>query len=122
MCGHQVRSYGPSMTSHDRSTPPTSDSPSAGHAHCSRYEIRIDGHLDRRWAAWFDGMDLVTNDDGTSVLRGPVVDQSALHGLLDRLRDMGVPLRSLTELEPAAPEVPDLPEQPSPHNPSGATS
>jgi hypothetical protein len=96
------------------------------------YEIRVAGHLGSRWAAWFDGMDLTADDDGTSVLRGPVVDQSALHGLLDRLRDLGIPLRSLTELEPGAAEsgaprspgaaTPDLPHEAAPHNPSGATS
>ena len=78
------------------------------------YEIRVSGHLGSRWAAWFDGLSLTTEDDGSTVLRGPVVDQAALHGLLLKLRDIGIPLVSLNEL-------PDLPNQPT-HNPPGATS
>jgi hypothetical protein len=88
-----------------------------------RYEIRVHGHLGSRWVSWFDGLELTTEDDGTTVLRGPVVDQSALHGLLQKLRDLGIPLVSLAELPSAPrPEGPDAPNQPSHHNPSGATS
>ena len=57
-----------------------------------RYEIRVKGHLDTRWAAWFDGLALSHGSDGTTVLRGPVVDQAALHGLLGKVRDLGLPL------------------------------
>ena len=64
-----------------------------------RYEIRIKGHLDRRWSAWFDGMDLTTGSDGTTTIHGPVVDQAALHGLLQKLRDTGLPLISVTQLD-----------------------
>lgn len=63
------------------------------------YEIRVDGHLETRWAAWFDGHTLVREDDGTTVVRGDVDDQAALHGLLQRLRDIGIPLISLTPVE-----------------------
>ena len=66
------------------------------------YEIRLQGHLEPRWATWFDGMTLTTEPDGSTALRGPVVDQSALHGILARLRDLGVPLISLTQI-PAIP-------------------
>ena len=66
------------------------------------YEIRIDGHLGTRWAAWFDGLSITTEDDGTTVLRGSVVDQAALHGLLQKLRDVGIPLISLTPVEAPA--------------------
>jgi hypothetical protein len=52
-----------------------------------QYEIRVAGHLSSRWEAWFDGLTLARVDDGTTVLRGPIVDQSALHGVLQRLRD-----------------------------------
>ena len=62
------------------------------------YEIRLQGHLEPRWATWFDGMTLTTEPDGSTALRGPVVDQSALHGVLARLRDLGVPLISLTRI------------------------
>jgi hypothetical protein len=64
------------------------------------YEIRVQGRLDQRWAAWFDGLDLSRTDDGTTVLRGPVVDQTALHGLLHKLRDLGIPLLSVTRTNP----------------------
>ena len=56
------------------------------------YEIRLEGHLDARWAAWFDGLSLTQESDGTTVLRGSIVDQAALHGLLGKVRDLGVPL------------------------------
>ena len=59
------------------------------------YEIRLDGHLDERWTPWFDGMTVGTEPGGVTVLRGPVPDQAALHGLLARLRDLGVPLISV---------------------------
>ena len=70
-----------------------------GHEHGpGRYEIRIKGHLDARWAAWFDGLALAHGSDGTTVLDGPVADQAALHGLLQKIRDLGLPLISVTAL------------------------
>lgn len=66
----------------------------------SEYEIRVKGHLDPRWAASFDGMILTGHVDGTTVIHGPVLDQAALHGLLQRLRDVGVPLISVAQIEP----------------------
>lgn len=63
-------------------------------------EIRVSGHLGSRWTAWFDGMTLTPDDDGTSVISGVVVDQAALHGLLQTLRDLGITLISLTPLAP----------------------
>ena len=62
----------------------------AGH-----YEIRLQGHLDARWVAWFDGLALTREGDGTTLIRGPVVDQAALHGLLQKVRDVGLPLVSV---------------------------
>ena len=59
------------------------------------YEIRIQGRLGPRWAAWFEGFCLTNEDDGTTVIRGAVADQAALHGLLQRVRDVGLPLLSL---------------------------
>jgi hypothetical protein len=56
------------------------------------YEIRFQGRLDPQWAPWFDGFTLDPQADGVTVLRGRVVDQAALHGLLARLRDLGLPL------------------------------
>jgi len=70
-----------------------------------RYEIRVEGHLAARWAAWFDGMSLAPQDDGSTVLHGTVADQAALHGLLRKLNDIGLPLVSLTRAatdQPAA--------------------
>ena len=70
------------------------------------YEIRVKGHLDSRWGRWFDGMGLTRESDGTTLIHGPVVDQAALHGLLQRIRDTGLPLVSVTQVEPDQPEVP----------------
>jgi hypothetical protein len=64
-----------------------------------RYEIRIEGHLDTRWATWFDGLSLSLESDGTTILRGPIADQAALHGLLQRVRDIGMPLLSVIHVE-----------------------
>ena len=66
----------------------------------SRYEIRLRGHLDPRWAAQFEGLSLTLEPDGTTVLVGEVVDQAALHGLLRRVRDLGLPLVSVLDVEP----------------------
>jgi hypothetical protein len=63
------------------------------------YEIRLQGQLDARWAARFDGMSL-TVGDGQTILSGPVVDQAALHGVLQQLRDLGLPLVSVRQVEP----------------------
>ena len=63
-----------------------------------QYEIRLAGHLADRWAAWFDGMSITHEDDGTTVLQGLVVDQAALHGLLQKVRDLGLPLVSVTQV------------------------
>jgi hypothetical protein len=72
-----------------------------------RYEIRLKGHLDTRWADWFDGLTLTTCSDGTTTIRGFVVDQSALHGLLQRVRDMGLPLISVAQVEPDSHDSPE---------------
>ena len=72
----------------------------------ARYEIRVKGHLDRaRWSRWFDGMEVTLEPDGTTVLAGPVVDQSALHGLLGKVRGrVVVPRQRSTGLvDPGAP-------------------
>ena len=69
----------------------------AGGREARRYEIRIKGHLDTRWASWFEGMSLTHAPDGTTTLDGIVADQAALHGLLQKLRDIGVPLISIND-------------------------
>jgi hypothetical protein len=68
------------------------------------YEIRLQGHLDSRWAAWFDGLSLTNSSDGITIICGPVADQSALHGLLQKVRDLGLPLVSVTQVQPDQPE------------------
>ena len=64
------------------------------------YEIRIKGHLDDKWTAWFEGLTLTREDNGETLLTGPVVDQAALHGLLRKVRDLGMPLLSVTRVRP----------------------
>jgi len=71
-----------------------------------RYEIRLKGHLDSRWAAWFDGLSLTNETDGSTIIYGPVADQSALYGLLQKVRDLGLPLVSVTQVEPGQPDAP----------------
>jgi hypothetical protein len=69
------------------------------------YEIRLVGHLDARWSAWFDGLSVTHERDGTSVIHYPAADQAALHGLLRKVRDLGLMLVSVNHVEPDAPEV-----------------
>ena len=71
------------------------------------YEIRLQGHLDRRWATWFDGLNLTVEPDGTTLISGHVADQAALHGLLDKVRDLGLPLISVTRQPQAGTPYPD---------------
>jgi hypothetical protein len=63
------------------------------------YQIRIKGHLGRQWEDWFGGLAITLEDNGNTLLTGPVIDQSALHGLLNKLRDLGLPLVSVSPLE-----------------------
>ena len=63
------------------------------------YEIRLKGHLDDRWAEWFEGLTITLEENGDTLLTGPVVDQAALHGLLKKVRDLGMPLVSVSPVE-----------------------
>jgi hypothetical protein len=66
----------------------------------ARYELRLKGHLDARWANRFEGLSFTHASDGTTILSGPVVDQAALHGVLRTVRDLGLPLLSVRHVGP----------------------
>ena len=72
------------------------------------YQIRIKGHLGSQWADWFDGLTITLQDDAETLLTGLVVDQASLHGLLKKLRDLGIPLLSVNKLEPGHLDVLDI--------------
>jgi hypothetical protein len=80
--------------------------PADGEPEAGRYEIRLKGHLDARWVTWFDGLGLTHEGDGTTVIHGPVPDQAALHGLLSRVRDLGLPLVSVRRVGPVGSDQP----------------
>ena len=69
------------------------------------YQIRIKGHLGREWTDWFGGLTIRRRDNGETLLTGPVVDQAALHGLLRKVRDLGVPLLSVSRVKPGEAEA-----------------
>ena len=64
------------------------------------YQIRIKGHLGPEWADWFEGLTITLEDNGDTLLTGPVIDQAALHGVLKKVRDLGMPLVSVSPVEP----------------------
>jgi hypothetical protein len=72
------------------------------------YEIRIKGHLERRWANWFEGLTITLEDNGVTLLTGLVADQAALHGWLKKVRDLGMPLLSVNCRKPDQAETPDV--------------
>ena len=72
------------------------------------YQIRIKGQLGRQWTDWFEGLTLTALDNGETLLTGPVVDQAALHGLLRKVRDLGVPLLSVSCVKPGEAEASDV--------------
>ena len=71
------------------------------------YEVRIKGHLDDRWANWFEGLSFTHESDGTTILCGPVHDQAELHGLLKKVRDLGIPLLSVMRIKPGQADTSD---------------
>jgi hypothetical protein len=79
--------------------------PHAGSSQPRAYQIRIAGQLDSRWADWFEGL-TISLDGGDTLISGPVVDQAALHGLLKKVRDLAMPLVSVSPVEPGTPTTP----------------
>ena len=77
---------------------PATHDPTRPHEDRERYEIRVEGRLDDRWAEWVDGLTFTYEADRTTRLTGPLADQSALHGVLNRMRDLGVPIISVRRL------------------------
>lgn len=63
------------------------------------YQIRLKGHLDSQWTDWFEGLTITLEEDGDTLLTGPVIDQSALYGLLKKVRDLGMPLVSVGRVQ-----------------------
>jgi hypothetical protein len=78
---------------------PTKLNAKADPGHAPVYQIRLKGHLDLEWADWFGDLTISLEEDGDTLLVGPVADQAALHGLLRKVRDLGVPLLSVTRVE-----------------------
>jgi hypothetical protein len=72
------------------------------------YQIRIKGHLGRQWTDWFGGLTITALDNGETLLTGPVVDQAALHGVLRKVRDVGMPLLSVVSVRPGQAEASDV--------------
>jgi len=71
------------------------------HERLEVYQITVLGHLDSEWSDWFDGLTITLVDNGETILTGPIVDQAALHGVLIKIRDLGLPLHSLTRTKTA---------------------
>jgi hypothetical protein len=94
MSAHHIRSYVAGMST---TSGRPADQP-------GWYQIHLTGHLAARWAARFEGMTLTVQPDGTTLIEGLVVDQAALHGLLRTLRDIGLPLLSVTQVDPTPPQ------------------
>ena len=93
----------PAMIGRDRHEPMSQElDPHVDSGQPTVYQIRITGQLDSRWADWFEGMTITLDGDDT-LITGPVVDQAALHGLLKRVRDLGMPLVSVSPVEPGSP-------------------
>ena len=73
--------------------------PTTNPSHPVVYQIRIKGHLGREWTDWFEGLTITLEEDGDTLLTGPVIDQAALHGLLKKVRDLGLTLISINQVQ-----------------------
>ena len=72
------------------------------------YQIRLKGHLSPQWRGWFEGLTITLEEDGNSLLTGGVIDQAALHGILKRVRDLGMPLLSVNSVEPGSQDTSEI--------------
>jgi hypothetical protein len=72
------------------------------------YQIRLKGHLGSQWTGWFEGLNITLENDGNTLLTGPVADQAALHGLLKKVRDLGMPLVSVGPVESGQADASDV--------------
>lgn len=89
------------MTSNEHASEHDADQPMV-------YQIRIKGHLGQRWMDWFEGLTITLEEDGNTLLNGPVLDQSALHGILKKIRDLGLPLLSVNSIGPGSQDMSDV--------------
>ena len=72
------------------------------------YQIKVKGHLGHQWTDWFDGLTITLEEGGDTLLTGPLVDQAALHGLLKKVRDLGMPLLSVNRVKPGQADAADV--------------
>jgi hypothetical protein len=94
------------MTDHKRYKVMSNNSdPTTNPSYPVIYQIRIKGHLAYQWSDWFEGLTITLEEDGDTLLTGPVVDQAALHGLLKKVRDLGMHLVSVGPVEPGQADV-----------------
>jgi len=82
--------------------------PKTDPSHPMVYQIKIEGHLGRQWTDWFEGLTITLEDNGDTLLTGPVVDQAALHGLLKEVRDLGMPLLLIIRVKPGQADASDV--------------
>jgi hypothetical protein len=87
---------------------PNKLNPKSGPSQPMIYQIRIKGHLGSQWTDWFEGLTITQEENGETLLAGPVVDDAALHGLLKKVRDLGMPLLSVHRVEPGQADAPDV--------------
>jgi hypothetical protein len=82
--------------------------PKTDPSHPTVYQIRLEDHLGSQWTDWFEGLTITQEENGETLLTGPVVDQAALYGLLRKVRDLGMPLLSVVRVEPEQAALPDV--------------
>ena len=98
-----------SMANHDRyNVMANQRNPKRDPSEPTVYQIRVTGHLGSEWTDWFEGLSITLQDNGETLLSGPVADQTALHGLLRKVRDLGLPLLSVVRLRPDQADAPDI--------------